>query len=309
MDLRQLEYFCAITDAGSFSAAARTLLIAQPTLTVAMRNLERELGTALLVRASPGVSPTEAGQYLYHEAQRILRDITNTTRHVRSIAQGLAGNLDLAVIPSYSWAHLADVLGAVSAAAPGIQVRLSDPPPVEILQQVSDGTSDLGVVVTHDPLLLRERYGELRLRFRSLCELPVVAVLPPSFAAAPNPIPLDTLQEQAWVIPTTPPRFPGMAALTELVWRNNGWTPHTVREVSTSQASLPMIAGGLGVALMPSSLGVLAEGSVVLRRLREQVPPLVAVGVWHSDRAVKPALATLLRVLEQHHGEFVMRTD
>lgn len=306
MNLRQMEYLCAVVEAKSFSAAARNIMVAQPTLTVAIRDLERELGIALLVRASPGVTPTEAGTFLYHEAHRVLRDISNSRAHVQSIAKGVAGSLNLAVIPSYSWAHLADVLGAVAAAAPGIQVRLNDPPPVEILQQTSEGASDLGIVITHDVALLEERFGEpLRLRFRPLCELPIVMALPPAFAGSPDPIPVDDLREQPWVVPGTPTRFPGMAALTELLWRARGWTPRVVREVSTSQASLPMVAGGLGLALLPSSLGLLAEGSVVLRRLRESVPPVLAVVAWHRDRAITPATATFLHELDRHHADAV----
>lgn len=300
MDLRQLKYFCAIVEAKSFSAAARSILIAQPTLTVAMRNLERELGTPLLVRTTSGVTLTEAGHYLYAEAHRVLRDISNSAAHLRTMAQGLAGHVALAVTPAYSWAHLAEAMSLISAQAPGIQVQLSDPPPLEILNLLSVGASDIGIVATHDLALLEDRYGQ-RLHFRPLCELPIVAVLPPAFEGSPDPISLDDLRDQAWVTPVTPARFPGMAALTELVWGRGGWRPQTIREVSTSQTGLPMIAGGLGVAIMPSSLGSLAEGSVVLRRIHDEVPALVAVAAWQRERTITPATATVLRVLDQLH--------
>ena len=301
MDLRQLEYFCAIVEAESFSAAARGILVAQPTLTVAMRNLEKELGTPLLVRAASGVTLTEAGQYLYAEAHRILRDVSNSAAHLKAMAQGQAGRVALAVTPAYSWAHLAEVMSLIAVRAPGVQVQLNDSSPLEILNLLSIGASDIGIVATHDPALLEERYGE-RLHFRPLCELPIVAVLPPSFEDYPDPISLDDLRDEAWVTPVTPARFPGMAALTELVWRRGGWRPKTIREVSTSQTGLPMIAGGLGVAIMPSSLGLLAEGSVILRKISNEVPALVAVAAWQRERTITPAAATLIRVLDQLHG-------
>lgn len=306
MDFRHLEYFCAIVEAGSLSSAARNIHVAQPTLTVAMRNLEREVRMPLLIRAAPGVTPTEAGRYLYEEARRILREVDNTTLHLREMAQGAVGNVAVSAGQVYSWAHLATVLQAVTSQAPGIQVRLTDPPPLEIIRRVSVGDDDLGVVTTSDPNRLVALYGE-RLRFRLLCDFPIVAALPLSFSEAPDPINLDELQDQPWIVPATPPSFPGMASLMDLMWRGRGWTPKTIRHVSASETSLPMIAGGLGVALMPSTVASMASDSVVLRRTREPVPPLIGAAVWQRDRVMTPATATLLRVLGEVHQQDAAR--
>jgi DNA-binding transcriptional LysR family regulator len=300
MDLRQLEYFCAIVEAGSLSAAARGIPVAQPTLTVAMRNLEREVRTPLLIRAAPGVTPTEAGRYLYEEARRILREVANATTHLHEMARGTIGTIGVSAGQVYSWGHLASVLNAVAVAAPDIHVRLSDPPPLEIIRRVVEGDDDLGIVTTSDLPRLAELYGD-RLQFRALCDLPIVAVLPPAFSGAPDPIGLDALRDQPWIVPATPPSFPGMASLMERMWSGRGWTPSTVRHVSASETSLPMIAGGLGVALMPSQIGALAGRSVELRRTVEAVPPLVAVAVWKRERAMTPATRTFLRVLGEVH--------
>lgn len=301
MDLRQLEYFRAIVDAGSLSAAARALHVAQPTLTVAMRKLEREAGTSLLIRTAPGVVPTEAGTYLHAEARRILTDVKNASTQLRALARGQAGNLALAVTPSYSWAHLAEVLGRLSRTAPGIHVQLSDPPPLEIIDQVDGGDCNLGIVASYDVAILREQYGE-RVHLHPLCPLPVVAVLPPAFADHGPVVSLDSLRDEAWIVPLKSQRFPGMAALTEELWRRRGWTPRTVREVSTSQTGLPMIAGGLGAALMPGSLSGLAGASVAVRDVREDVPPLVAVAIWQRGRTVTPATRLFLDILADVHG-------
>ena len=75
MENRQLWYFTRIVELGSFTKAAAELRIAQPSLGQQVRNLEDELGTALLVRHSRGVKPTEAGAVLFQHASRILDDI------------------------------------------------------------------------------------------------------------------------------------------------------------------------------------------------------------------------------------------
>ena len=62
MTLQQLRYFLAAAEHGSFTAAARSLYIAQPSLSEQVRQLEAELGVDLFVRAGRGIALTEAGR-------------------------------------------------------------------------------------------------------------------------------------------------------------------------------------------------------------------------------------------------------
>ena len=72
MDLRQLRYFVAIVEQGSFSKAASTLNVAQPALSLHVRNMEADLGTPLLFRSPHGVIATEAGDILLRNARIII---------------------------------------------------------------------------------------------------------------------------------------------------------------------------------------------------------------------------------------------
>ena len=75
MDLRQLRYFVAIVEQGSFSRAAAFLHVSQPALSLHVRNMEADLGTTLLFRTPRGVEPTEAGMILLRHA-RIVMDLS-----------------------------------------------------------------------------------------------------------------------------------------------------------------------------------------------------------------------------------------
>ena len=80
MDLRQLRYFIAIVEQGSFSKAAEVLNVAQPALSLHVRNMEVELGSPLLFRSPQGVVATEAGEILLRNA-RIIIDQFSIARH------------------------------------------------------------------------------------------------------------------------------------------------------------------------------------------------------------------------------------
>ena len=93
MTLQQLRYFLAAADHGSFSAAAESLLMAQPSLSDQIRRLEAELGVQLFTRAGRRLALTEAGRMLRPEAEHTLaaaEQAAESVREVRDLTGGTA---------------------------------------------------------------------------------------------------------------------------------------------------------------------------------------------------------------------------
>ena len=72
MDFHQLQYFVAIAESGSITAAAKKLFLSQPPLSMQMKRLEKELGCVLFLRGAREVQLTEAGKLLYTRAKSML---------------------------------------------------------------------------------------------------------------------------------------------------------------------------------------------------------------------------------------------
>ena len=85
MDLKQMEYFITIADAGSISSAAKLLHMSQPPLSIQIKNLEEELGTTLFLRDSRHITLTESGKIFYKRAQGILALCKATTDEISDI--------------------------------------------------------------------------------------------------------------------------------------------------------------------------------------------------------------------------------
>ena len=100
MELRRLQYFVAVAEELSFNRAARRLHMAQPPLSVQIKNLEEELGVILFERTSRGVVLTEAGEFLLEEARRLLVQVDQTVSAVRRVGQGEVGRITLGFVPS-----------------------------------------------------------------------------------------------------------------------------------------------------------------------------------------------------------------
>ena len=82
MEIRQLEYFRAIVDAGTISGAARALHMTQPPLSYQMKLLEEELQVSLFQRGTKRITLTEAGKTLYEQAGNLLIFSELTKREV-----------------------------------------------------------------------------------------------------------------------------------------------------------------------------------------------------------------------------------
>ena len=80
MNLRQLKYFVGVVEAGNMTRAAEQLHVAQTALGMQIRQIEEDLGVALLVRHSRGVEPTKAGNLLLSRALEILRLVEETRK-------------------------------------------------------------------------------------------------------------------------------------------------------------------------------------------------------------------------------------
>ena len=93
MELRHLLYFIAVADEGSFSGAAVRLRVSQPSLSRQVRDLEDELGYALLERSHGGTRLTPAGETLRDSVRHILSDLDFAVEHGRRVASGGAGRL------------------------------------------------------------------------------------------------------------------------------------------------------------------------------------------------------------------------
>ena len=146
-ELRHLRYFVAVAEELNFSRAARRLRMAQPPLSVAIRQLEAELGTELFRRSSREVTLTEAGEVFLARARRTLAEAEGAVAAAKRAAAGELGSLRIA----FSWSARFETLPALGQA-----FRLQRPE-VELLTEelwnsrmagaLRDGTVDVAVAL------------------------------------------------------------------------------------------------------------------------------------------------------------------
>ncbi|HWX47105.1 MAG TPA: LysR substrate-binding domain-containing protein [Roseomonas sp.] len=157
MNLRQLRYFAKTVEAGNITRAAEQLFVAQPGLGLQIRQLEEELGVALLQRHSRGVTPTPAGQVLYERACDILRLVEDARREVKAASGTLRENISLGMTNGVTNLLGVEIMLAARRELPGVQLLLVEKQTLMLIEALERDEIDLAI--TYD---VAERPGLLR---------------------------------------------------------------------------------------------------------------------------------------------------
>lgn len=151
MNLRALRYFVAIADAGSLTAAAAAVSVAQPALTRQLRELEADLGVQLLLRLPRGVRLTPAGVTLYESAQRMLAEAARV-RQVLAQRQGdPTAPVVLGASPTLTRVLLPGLFESCLRAVSGIQLRVREAFTPTLLDWLERGLVDMAIVTNPEP--------------------------------------------------------------------------------------------------------------------------------------------------------------
>lgn len=240
LNLDQLRTLVAITDLGSFSAAARALHLAQPTVSLHISELESRLGTALAVRGSKKVQPTAAGALLVERARRLLRDADDAVDAVKRHVEGRTGRVRLGTSTGVVVHLLPQVLKTMERAHPDIDVEVSILGSAETMERLSQGTLDVGLVATPQPT----QRGLVMTHWRSD---PMMAFVPQRWPA-PKRITAQWLATRPLIFNDSSTH---MYQLTMAWFADAGLTPRARIEINFTEAMKSLVAAGYGAALMP----------------------------------------------------------
>src|SRR3954447_2038379 len=147
MTLQQLTYFLAAAEHGSFSAAAHTLLMSQPSLSEQVRRLEAELGVPLFVRAGRGIELTEAGRLLQPHAERTLAEARAAAESVREVRTLTGGTVSFGFFSGAHHSLLGGLVEEFRRRHPQVRVRAIGQNSAEVADAVRDGTLEAGLVI------------------------------------------------------------------------------------------------------------------------------------------------------------------
>ncbi|MDA0238699.1 MAG: LysR family transcriptional regulator [Proteobacteria bacterium] len=147
MNIRQLEFFVAVYEEGSFTHAAERVHGTQPGLSAQIKQLEEELDQALFVRSVGGAEPTEAGRRLYDHAISILRSVEEVRVDMDALNGEVAGLIRFGLVPSAVRGLAPTLFSKFVEAYPLVRMTMKEAYSSDLTDYVRAGELDFAVVI------------------------------------------------------------------------------------------------------------------------------------------------------------------
>lgn len=245
-EFRVLRQFSIVAVSSSLRQAAERLNMSQPPLSIAMRNLEAQLGVRLFERTASGIVLTDAGKVLEKEARALLSNARRAVELTQATAAGQVGEIRIAFTTSAMVSFLPDVLASFSERYPDVRLRLVEAVSIEVADLLSTGKADIGFL--SPPVQFTVQMDRHVVHADRL-----VAILHAKHPlASRRSIPLSALANEPFVsfsadrVPTFFQRIVGACM-------EAGFQPRIVQEAAHIFTIQSLVAGKLGVALVPAS--------------------------------------------------------
>jgi LysR family nitrogen assimilation transcriptional regulator len=279
MDIKQMRYFLAVVDAGSFSEAARRLRVAQPALSQSLRRLEEDLGSALLHRLSRGVAVTEEGATLAREGRRMVAEWEGLSERIRALGDDPSGELSIGVPTSLSRVVSLPLVELLCERLPRVRPRIVEGLSGHILAWLREGTIDLGLVFNG------EEGADLAVEPLATESLALVV---PRGDPAPDQVTLAEAAARPLILPGAPH---GLRAEVERAFAAAGVVPRVPLEIDALDHIVALVARGRGCSIVSPRVARQAPEGRGVRVLSIVDPPITrSIGLAHA-RTRAPSIA------------------
>jgi len=278
LDAQRLAVLVEVAQAGSIAAAAQRLAFTPSAVSQQLGKLERDLGCRLLHRHPRGVTLTPIGQALLVHAETVVGELRTAEQTVHALLETQPAHLAVGTFASAGTTLVPDALARFRRARPSVALTLLDLEPPDGYGLVS--SRDLDVLITHryPGVQLPNRRG---LHRQLLMKDPLQLVLPADHPHAHSQrIGLAQLAAEEWISGSR--GVPNRICLEQLA-RSAGIDLHVAYETRDYQVTLALIAAGLGIAIVPTSvLEHASNNQLAIKQLPGTKPAREVYLVHHS---------------------------
>lgn len=283
MNLRDLEYFIAAADLGSFSRAAQQCCISQPTLSNQIRKLEDELGVALFERLHKKIVLTETGARIADSARRALLEAESIRDIARRAGDALAGELRLGAFPSIATYLFPSFVPVVHREFPKVSLVLVEDKSAGLVSALRGGAIDAAILAlpVDDDLLESCKLFDDEFRLAVSAHHPLARKRRVSES--------DLLRQRLLLLDD------GHCLRDQSleVCRRNGGRPDNEFRATNLETLRAMVRLGVGMTLMPAIAAGVDDAQIRYIPFQSPAPKRQIGLVWRKNSARLPLIFAL----------------
>ena len=294
-DLKQLRVLRALSEAGSFSAAADALDYTQPAVSKMVAALERELGTTLVDRGTRPLRLTDAGAVLAERGAAALEQVAAAELEVEAVSRLDRGSLSVATFSSAGSGLVVEALRRFRADHPAIDVSIAERGmPSAALRGLRECDHD--IVVSFDYPAAGAVIGEGLEVHPLLDDRMDLVVARTHRLAARRRVGFADLADESWVLPDFGPDSPTLKLITRAC-QGAGFEPRVAFRINDCHMSQAMVAAGEGIAVLPRLMLSPLHPEVSVKPLGADAPIRRIVAIRLPTRYLTPAVERFLGLL------------
>lgn len=289
MTLTELRYIVAVARERHFGRAADSCFVSQPTLSVAIKKLEEELGVALFERGAGEVTVTATGQQVVEQAQRVLEEAARIKELASAGRDPLAGTLRLGTIYTVGPYLLPKLIPILRRAAPSMQLLIQENYTHKLAASLKQGEVDVIVVALP--------FDEPGVEVRPVYDEPFLVAMPHGHPwEKRKTITGDELKKESLLLLGTGHCFRDQVLDVCTSLQRKSGLQRTV-EGGSLETIRQMVAGGVGVTVLPSTSVGGADDLIRVRPFARPVPHRRVVLAWRKSFPRPQAIEALRKAV------------
>ena len=297
MTLTELKYVIAVARERHFGRAAESCFVSQPSLSVAIKKLEEELGVSIFERRTPDISITPVGAAIIEQAQKVLEESRLISEIAKRGQDPLAGPIRLGMIYTVAPYLMPELIVKLSTLAPKMPVYLEETYTTELISQLRTGAIDVAIMA--------DTISDTGFMTQALYQESFVVAVPSHHPwVNRNYIGPQELRDQTMLLLGAGHCFRDqiIGICPDLVRANIGIADvqRTV-EGSSLQTICHMVAQGLGITVLPASCVPYLRSNVNSIKtipFKSPSPSRRVIMVWRKSFTRRSAIETLAQAVK-----------
>lgn len=274
-----------------FGRAAQRCNVSQPPFSVAIRQLEDELGFGLVDREHVPIRLTPAGMAFYDETAKTLSQMQQAVQTAERFSKGLSGILKIGISASMLGRGIPEVIDQMRNDMPDLAIRLLELSTREQIMALQRGEIDYGFVHTI--------MGSAKLHFEKLLSEPFMLCVPREHpASGTGSVKLSDFSHESFILfprNVSPNYYDQVISLCV----SAGFHPIINHEIRQWMAVISGVASNLGVALVPRSLQNMKIQGVSFLTIEQSNNESPLWGAWAENSAENPALSRFRQLVRE----------